>query len=522
MGAMRMRSIVKGLRRVYKTVSSFGVGRGCRYLGFMLANALLRGKQAFPPNAQPEVLLLSLPLSSPAQPPLGIASVRSYLAERGIAARCMDLNNRLYRTLKNHREYPYDKLHHVFLDEGRLKEFHDSLYDGILEGWAEEIVSLKPRFVGISVNSHLTFSSLARMVRLLRQSDPAIKVILGGPSCKSEGRAMMERDYGDVVVKGEGEKSFFEVIDACRHGRPLEGIPGILYKGDGGVVDAGEPTLVGDLDSLPFPDFDDFPIWSYQRAAMGLFPKLPIMGSRGCPARCDFCSVSFLWGRFRQRSAKSIFAEMKRNKERYGVCDFSFNDSLINVNPRVLEELCNLIIAGRETFRWNGSYRIWQKPMSRSFFEKMARAGCSSLAIGVESGSERVRKSMRKPFTNETLREELRGMHEAGIHSNLMFIIGHPTETAEEYDETLKIVEEVGPYIGSVSFGHTFLIVPETPFWRGEIFPRISYDKKGDWYLGDNTMKERLRRLDAANRFAARLGLVSSHSLLKTDRIKLP
>src|SRR3989344_2692187 len=425
MGAMRMRSIVKGLRRVYKTVSSFGVGRGCRYLGFMLANALLRGKQAFPPNAQPEVLLLSLPLSSPAQPPLGIASVRSYLAERGIAARCMDLNNRLYRTLKNHREYPYDKLHHV-------------------------------------------------------------------------------------------------VLDACRHGRPLEGIPGILYKGDGGVVDAGEPTLVGDLDSLPFPDFDDFPIWSYQRAAMGLLPKLPIMGSRGCPARCDFCSVSFLWGRFRQRSAKSIFAEMKRNKERYGVCDFSFNDSLLNVNPRVLEELCNLIIAGRETFRWNGSYRIWQKPMSRSFFEKMARAGCSSLAIGVESGSERVRKSMRKPFTNETLREELRGMHEAGIHSNLMFIIGHPTETAEEYDETLKIVEEVGPYIGSVSFGHTFLIVPETPFWRGEMFPRISYDEKGDWYLGDNTMKERLRRLDAANRFAARLGLVSSNSLLKTDRIKLP
>lgn len=518
---MSIQSRLKRLRRAYKTVSAFGIRRSYRYARFVAANALSGKRHDNPPVAKPEVLLISLPLSSPTQPPLGLASIKSYLQRGGILVYCMDLNNRLHSMLKGHKEYRYGNLHNVFLDEGQLKKFHDSLYNKIIKGWAEEMLALEPKFIGISVNSQVTFSSLSQMAKLIRRSAPAIKIILGGPCCKSEGKAMIDKRYGDVIVKGEGEKSFFDVVSAYKHNRSLEGIPGIIYMDNNEVIDTGEPALIADLDSLPFPDFDDFPIRSYQPAVLDFFPKLPIMGSRGCPAHCDFCNINFLWGKFRQRSAKSIFAEMKRNRERYGVCDFTFNDSLINVNPRVLEELCELIAANREIFRWNGNYRIWQRPMSGAFFEKMAEAGCSSLSIGVESGSEKVRKSMHKPFSNGTLKEELKNMYEAGIHTHLMFIVGYPTETAEDYNETINIVNETKQHIGSVSFGNTCMIVPGTPLWGKKDFYGIMYDEKGDWHVGDNTMEERLRRLDSANKIASKLGLANHHSLLKTDKIKL-
>ena len=514
---MGMSNIARKIRRMSRHASNLGLKGAYGVIKAVSYGALRNKARPMPKLDHQEVLLISLPLAATDQPPLGIASLKAYLKHKGVSSACIDFNIELYGLIKRNKSFRFENLHDILLDSSKLKEFKEETYDRIMDSWISRIMELNPRFLGISVTSALTYPSISYMVGKLRQKNPDLIIILGGPRCRHDGHDFIEKQYGDIVVKGEGEESFFRVLSSMTKSQPMEGIPGIIFRNNDAIIETGNEEYITSLDALPFPDFDDFPLGEYE-SKFGIFPKLPISGSRGCVANCRFCSIHFYWGKYRARSPKNIFEEMLYHKKKYGVCSFSFNDSLINASPKVLEELCDLIISSGEAFFWGSTYRIWNQA-PRGLFEKMVKAGCNTLAIGVESGSETVRKDMSKPITDKALGEQIKAMHGAGLDTRLLFIVGYPTETEEDFKKTIEFVKDNRRSISSVSFGITCQIPKGTLLWESREKFGIRYDADGNWYMGDNTVEERMRRLEYANIIGNKLGLVSYKPVLNVNKL---
>ena len=516
MNKMGESKLSRRARKILKFGSSIGIGGSCR----LLTSALKMITRPHKPThvSNPEVLLISPPVFATDQPPLGIAYLKAYLAKKGIKARCIDFNMQLYKILKNNKSYPFDSVHNILTDPSSFERFKGELFGRIMDEWVDEILRINPKFLGISMTSPLTYFPIDYIVNSIRSSNPKIKIILGGPCCMIDGAKLIEKGYGDIAIRGEGENAFFCAVEALKKNTSMEGISGLIHISNGKTITNQGVDHVKDLDDLPFPDFDDFSINDYRGNLV--FAKLPMAGSRGCVANCDFCNINLLWEKFRRRSAENIFLEMKRNKDKYGVFIFNFNDSLMNANPSDLEELCDLIIGSKEAFLWSGDYRIWEQPAPKKLFEKMVKAGCVLINIGVESGSEKVRKEMGKPFTDKTLREHIIAMHQAGLAARLMFIIGHPAETKEDFEKTLGFVEEYRKYLSMVSFGFTCKINPGTPLWEKRAKYGISYDEEGEWYAGANTMRVRMQRLDYANEIGTKLGIIHKHGIVQTGNAR--
>jgi hypothetical protein len=509
------------MRRKMRKIASFSTRKNLVLLS-TAAKLYLSNKDRASPMRDLDVLLIALPLSSTTQPPLGIAALKSYLGKEGITCACIDFNMRLCTFLGKHRHYRYDDLEKIFPDKISYAKFEEDVFLSLCHEWSASIASAAPKMVGLSVSSFMTYPALRTFVGALRSHAPHIPIVLGGLASKNKAIEFIREGYGDVVVKGEGEIAFTKVVRALKNGKndsareQLGRIPGIAYKDSReDIRDNGEPEQVKNLDELPCPNFDDFQLTLY-RYPSSILPVLPIMGSRSCPWSCDFCNIPHLWKSFRHRSAQSIFKEMMHQKERYGTRSFSFTDSLINSRPSMLEELCDLIIESKETFIWGGSYRIWPKPSPPHFMQKLAEAGCMRLNIGIESGSERVRAEMDKHFSNDVLIQELMHMSESGIDTTLMFIIGHPAETMDDFNQTLDFISQSSSLASRVNL-IPCLILANTPLWEKMRRYGITFDENGEWRSDTSTIGERMRRLSIANQLVEGSGTLTNSIILNEN-----
>jgi len=516
---MTVRDKIRKLRRTYRFINSLGT-KGCyKYSKFILSQTIDR-QEPYGRVEKPEVLLITLPKATTKQPPLGIAYIKSYLVNHGVSCRCIDFNNRLYKLTRKHESSLFNQADGTFLDQKNFDRFCKRYFNKVMDHWVSKILEVSPRFLGISVTSYLTYFPLKYIVKSIKSINPDIQIILGGPSCMADGTDFIKKDLGDIVVKGDGEQSFLDVINNLKHNKSLRSISGLVYKEHGKVIDTGSPKIIENLDNLPFPDFDDFVLGDYESEdTFRIFPTLPLFSSRGCTGNCKFCNIRYYWSSFRDRSAQNIFTEMKHQKNKYGTSNFSFNDSMVNTNLSCLEQLCDLIIHSKEAFHWSASYKI-MLPTPKKLFLKMVKAGCHTLSIGIESGSERVRKDMNKPVTTKMLRQQLKIMHQAGIDVHMQFIVGYPTETRSDFDKSIGFIRENKKYLKSITFGIPCALLPGSYLSQNIDKEGLSFDKRNDWYYHDNTMEERSKRIVFANKVGQQLGLVS-HDDANNKLIKL-
>lgn len=206
-------------------------------------------------------------------------------------------------------------------------------------------------------------------------------------------------------------------------------------------------TLIEDLDTIPYADWTCFDFSSYEEK------YLPIMTSRGCIRRCSFCSEAPIWGKFRHRSAASIAGEMIHQAELHPeISTFWFMDSLINGDIPMLEELCDILIEketagptgkdrGNGKFGWTGQFLV-RKNMDASIWEKISRAGGQWFACGLENGSDRILRMMRKGYDRALAKEVISTAQsvDPDLVSVAMFVVGHPGETEDDFQDTLEMI----------------------------------------------------------------------------------
>lgn len=451
-------------------------------------------------------------------PPFALAMLAAYARQRGHQAVCLDLNNALYHASPEHRRMWEDKDYYSFWENpGQVGELIDK-NEEIVDRFLRRVLDTGAPIIGFSTHTTSFLVSL-ELARRIKAADPGRIVLFGGPQCSREqaGLRFAEQPQVDAVVVREGEETLVQILDTLEREGALKPMPGILLRVGGRVRDCGDRELIRDLNALPYPDYSDFA----EDIVAGRYndpSRLEIFDSRGCVRTCHFCSEWQFWKYYRSMTGRRMFDEIHHQVRRFPQADFFyFIGSLLNGNMKSLSEFCDLVLESGLKIRWMGQ-AVVSPAMDRKMLERMARAGCRWLGFGIESGSEALRWRMNKKFTNANAYETLQAAHDAGISVQINIMFGLPTETREDFAETLHFLLRVRPHIDSVLASQSFTVVD-----KGTIFHRQPEqfgirDQEHHLYWesdnGANNYPERFRRYEEFCKMALGLGLPETSGVL--------
>jgi len=295
------------------------------------------------------------------------------------------------------------------------------------------------RILGVScMVSMLPFVLLG--TKRFKESHPDHTIILGGPGPSGVAEAIMaSMPWVDVVGRGEGEVTLVEVVRALKNGGSLASIPGITYRDAGGVRHNPPRERIRNLDGIPFP--------AYDRVDVGSYSNISIVTGRGCPYRCAFCDVGPLWeNKTRFRSIGNVVAEIELLRNRYGQKRVNVADDTFDLKRDRAEAFCREV--GGLGIGWTCLARI--DLMDDSLLDLMAKAGCDSVFLGIESGSDAVLKKIRKRFTirEATEKAELATKYMKRVVTS--YIWGFPFETMDDFKSTILSVVSMW-YLGAMA-----------------------------------------------------------------------
>ena len=318
----------------------------------------------------------------------------------------------------------------------RVNDLGDPVYKEVCRVIANE----RPDVIGISASTS-SYKAALNIARLSKKLNSNIKIVFGGIHPTVLPEEVLQTKYVDIVVRGEGEFTFLEVIKALENGKSIRGILGTSFiADDGSVVNNPDRELIADLDVLPFParhlilNAGGINKHSYGR----------IMTSRGCPFGCTFCASNKIWGRkVRFRSVKNVVDEIKEVKGKFGVTFFCIDDDTFTINPKYVEELCDKLIEENVGISWWCETRT--EGITESLVRKMKKAGCTTVAIGVESGDDTILKKINKQLNKKTVLRTASLFKKYGILVDAFFMFGFPWETKRELDNTIEFMKEINP-----------------------------------------------------------------------------
>ncbi len=319
--------------------------------------------------------------------------------------------------------------------------------------------SWKPTLVGITCTSYGFRQVYELIAQVKGQGD--YKVVIGGPHPSAIGPQTMAETMTDFAVRGEGEFTLLELCQALDSGTSEYGsIKGLIYRCGDEVVENSPRPFNLDLDSLPFPAYELFELEKY----FGYKDRcLPVVTSRGCPYQCVFCSIQTSMGRrFRARSAQNVVAELEHWYNR-GWRAFDFQDDNFTQDMERAKEICDLIVAKGLKITWTVKNGVRANRLDQELVEKMRRAGCVQISLGVESGNPQVLKDIKKGLKLEQVRQALTWTKAAGIKTVGFFMVGHPTETMESFLDTVRFARSL-PF-DQVDFTNT-VPYPGTPLFE--------------------------------------------------------
>lgn len=279
-------------------------------------------------------------------------------------------------------------------------------------------------------------------------------------------------------------------------------------------------NLTTTIPSIYYPDYSKHNVDYYQAQAK-IFNKhlwIPVTSSLGCVRKCTFCDIHQHW-KFSQRDPCETAEEIKRSLKYIPDGHIFFTDSLVNGNMPAFLKLLDHLIEIKKDFSkmtWTGQIIIRnEKTATEEYWKKISQSGVFELTMGVETGSDRLRKDMRKNFTNYDLDISLKYMVKYNITCAFLILVGYPTETLEDFQETINMLYRyrhlAGSTILTLELGHIMTINPGTPIYDNSVNDSnmvLSNDIK-IWFNKKNptlTYDERIRRRSELEKIAVECG----------------
>jgi len=322
--------------------------------------------------------------------------------------------------------------------------------DGQVNDLSEEslirhIKQFNPNIVGISCHTPLVYLAHT-MAKIVKSVSRQITVIMGGPHPTVLPEQIIADENVDIVVRGEGEITLFELVGAIKGGTNLNSILGITYRDNGNIVSTQNRPLNTDLDSLPLPSRHLIPIREYHPQAdiYYRFPSTIMITSRGCPYKCIFCASRRISGhKYRVRSPEKVVEEIDVLVNQYGIRNIGIADDNFVVDRKRTERICDILIKEGYHRKVDWSCALRADGVDEPLLKKMRAAGCRCICVGIETGSQRLMNILKKHLKLERVEKGVRMMRKAGIKVRGTFLLGIPTETEEETLQTINFAKKL-------------------------------------------------------------------------------
>jgi radical SAM superfamily enzyme YgiQ (UPF0313 family) len=294
---------------------------------------------------------------------------------------------------------------------------------------AAELCSSSPDMIGFMTENE-SYHHVLQICREIKTVNRDCIVVLGGPHASAVAAATF-RSWPciDYIVSGEGEVSFPDLIRSVKEdgGKLVPGVWGRSPQGE--IAFGGDRPLIAELDMLPYP--------AYERYQPDRDEEIFFEVGRGCPFQCSFCSTAPFWRRtHRVKSATRILKELQHVTRLYGGRRMHFTHDLFTTNKTWVQEVCHALIAAGVPVKWTCSSRT--DTVDAKALELMASAGCDAIYFGLESGSPRILREIKKNIPLEHSFETLRHCRDVGITANVGFIGGLPNEDEQSLSETFS------------------------------------------------------------------------------------
>ena len=366
----------------------------------------------------PEPLLKDLKQSGSKWPRVGLGYVAAYLREHGVDVRVMDCKA--------------EELDH--------------------DGAAQRIAEFRPDFLGVGPFTE-EIEEAYRVCRTAKGIDARITTVFGGPHAS----ALPERTLRgcpelDTVVCGEGEVTLLELV----RGADRAAVRGLVFRRDGDVIGNQPREQIADIDALPYPAWDLFPLEAY-RGILTLHLRekinrpaleLPILSARGCPYRCNFCYKTYHG--LRNRDPITVVDELEHDMKAFGASEFFFVEGTFAADRaqgmRICDEIVRRGLADR--IRWIVETRV--NVVTEDLLSRMKQAGCRQVEFGVETGDAEILRQTQKGTTLEQVSRAVSLAKKAGLKVGCYFIIGHPNETRESIARTYAFARRLDPDLMNV------------------------------------------------------------------------
>jgi len=359
----------------------------------------------------------------------------------------------------------------VLKQNHEVKIIDSNILNYAIEDVERRLRSFNPDVVGITSVTPSIYEAykVAEIAKKVRED---CKVILGGPHATFMPRQTMEEcKYIDIIVRGEGEETIKELIKNIEKGTPLNEVKGITFREKNKIIDTEPRPFIKNIDDIPFPSRDLLPIHLYKFNGVKYTTMLT---SRGCPFKCSFCSSSRLFGGYwRGRSPENVIEEMKIIYEEYGIKNIEFIDDTFTLNQERAEKICNEIIKQGWDISWGASSRV--DTLSKKLVEKMKKAGCWIVYLGIESGSQEILNAIGKGITLEQVKKAVKILKDVGIQVLGSFIIGFIQDTKKTIKETIKFAKNL-----NLDYAQFSILTP----YPGT--PIFDYAKKNNMLLTEN------------------------------------
>jgi len=383
-------------------------------------------------------------------PPMGLGYLASVVRDMGIEVKILDC---LVQGWEN-EESVDDVFVRVGLSDNNISEF---------------IRAYDPDLIGINCQFSRQHKIYHQMLSLIKKAKPECVTVAGGAHVTVCPEEVLSDPSCDYVVVGEAEESFKDLLQALNGKTEITSVDGLGRKINGQMHVSPKTRWITDLDSLPFPAYDLIGLDKYfgLPASHGLRHKQrfsPIITSRGCPAKCTFCSACKVWGnQYRLRSVDNVLREMKLLSETYHIEEIMFEDDNVTANPVRAKELFRKMIVEKYNFVWDTPNGVGVWSMDEEMIDLMKQSGCVKLNFPVESGSQRVLSDIiKKPLDLNKVKKLIQYCQKIGLDYGMFLVIGLPGEKIAEMWQSFTFAIACGCYTPHVSVA--------TPYPGTELF----------------------------------------------------
>jgi anaerobic magnesium-protoporphyrin IX monomethyl ester cyclase len=346
-----------------------------------------------------------------------------------------------------------------------------NLFDVSDAALLDKVRSYSPFIIGLSAKT-ATANEAGRIANLLSAEFADVAFVAGGPHLTLCAETFMESyPVFHYAIMGEGEESIVQLAHALAGHASVDAVSGLVYRRAGQIViNNWEPPA--DLDSLSRPDLDSIEQFTWNEF------RYPVLTSRGCPFDCTYCCVNKLTGsrKWRSRSAQNVLDELEYVAKNKGVKLFEVWDDNFTLDIRRAKEICVGLLERRLDLSWYCHNGIRADRIDQELANLMKKAGCTSIAFGIESGDPDTFDSIKKGEPLSAVVNAVEITKRAGIKAIGYFIIGLPGDTLEKFIETVRFQRSLK--LDHYVFG-MLIPYPKTEVWdivqeRGTMFCDIT------------------------------------------------